>query len=166
MGTVDGIFKGGEMTKEKRIEIAEGLFKDEHEMLLVKGKAYAGEGDSLANFKRNAERLGLTKYQIWAVYFNKHVDSINNAIQQNPNCPVDESEGLRGRIVDARTYLSILQCLLEEDRWSVEMTARIKRGTDYWLDANQSCHGAVSKTPPAYREDGWSGDGIGSVDNV
>ena len=103
------------MTAEKRIEICTTLFDREIEMLTIKGKAYAGEGDSLANFKRNAERLDLTKYQIWAVYFNKHIDSINNAIQQSPDFPVDESESLLGRIVDARTYLGILQCLVEED---------------------------------------------------
>jgi len=103
------------MTVERRIDIANSLMDDELELLRVKGKAYAGTGDSLANFKRNAERLGLTPYQIWAVYFNKHIDSINNAIQQNPVFPVDESEGLRGRIADARTYLSILMCLLTED---------------------------------------------------
>ena len=118
------------MTAEKRIEICTTLFDREIEMLTIKGKAYAGEGDSLANFKRNAERLGLTKYQIWAVYFNKHVDSINNAIQQSPDSPVDSSEGMGSRIIDARTYLGILQCLMEEDQVEERITARVKYNAD------------------------------------
>jgi hypothetical protein len=103
------------MTIEKRMELVGELNKERMTTFELKGKAYAGEQDSLANFKRNAERLGLTKYQIWAVYFNKHIDSINNAIQQNPDAPVDNSEGIKSRIVDIHNYIDLLYCLLEED---------------------------------------------------
>lgn len=102
------------MTVEKRVQLIDELNKCAREVLLSKGKAYAGEGDSLANFKRNAERLGMSPFQIWAVYFNKHIDSINNAIAQNPDNPIDETEGLRGRIIDAKNYIEILYCLLIE----------------------------------------------------
>ncbi len=81
----------------------------------TKNKSYAGQGDTLANFKRNAEALGLTKYQIWLVYFNKHIDSVNNAIKDNPSNPVDASESLTGRIIDIIVYSAILYCLLYED---------------------------------------------------
>ena len=103
------------MTVEKRLELVKELFDEGIKVLIAKGNSYAGSGDSLANFKRNAERLGLTPYQILAVYWNKHVDSINNAIQQNPKAPIDHTEGLRGRIIDAKNYLDILYCLLVED---------------------------------------------------
>lgn len=104
------------MTVEKRLDIAHNIFADVDNLLLTKGKAYSSLNDSLANFYRNAERLGLTPFQIWAVYFNKHIDSINNAIQYNPSNPVDSSEGLEGRIRDAITYLTILECLLIEQK--------------------------------------------------
>lgn len=105
------------MTIEERQEIVQGIYNEAGEIMLSKGKSYAGTGlDSLANFKRNAERLGLTPYQIWAVYFNKHVDSINSAIQGNPNAPVDFSESLRGRILDVINYATILECLLQETK--------------------------------------------------
>ncbi len=103
------------MTTQQRDTILAELVKEELDTYKQKGLAYAGTGDTLANFKRNAERLGLSKYQIWGVYFNKHIDSINNAVAQNPDAPVDKTEGLRGRIVDARNYLGILLCLLTED---------------------------------------------------
>ena len=103
------------MNFKDRLTISKELFNESLKLLYSKGKAYASDSDSLANFKRNAERLSLTKYQIWGVYFNKHIDAINNAIGRSPTRPVDESEGLRGRILDAITCLFILQCLLTED---------------------------------------------------
>jgi len=103
------------MKIDERTQIAKNIFDEVLKISESKGKAYAGEGDSLANFKRNAERLGLSKYQVFGVYFNKHIDSINNAISQNPDKPVDKTEGLHGRIVDAVTYLCILDALLIED---------------------------------------------------
>lgn len=103
------------MTIEQRQEIVQGLYEEANQVMLAKGKSYAGTGlDSLANFKRNAERLGLSPFQIWAVYFNKHIDSINSAIQGNPNAPIDFSESLRGRILDVINYATILECLLNE----------------------------------------------------
>ena len=90
--------------------------KNASKFLLSKGKAYSGDGDALSNFKRNAERLGLSKYQVWLIYFMKHIDSICNAIKDNPEAPSDQTEGLHGRIVDAENYLDILECLLTEDK--------------------------------------------------
>lgn len=103
------------MTVEERLNIASELNNRGREILEAKGHSYAGNGDSLANFKRNAERLGLSKYQIWGVYFNKHIDSINTAIQDNPTKPNDKTEGIEGRVIDAKNYLDILICLLRED---------------------------------------------------
>lgn len=87
------------------------------ELLKKKGESYSGEGDAFANFKRNAERLGLSKYQIWAVYCAKHLDSIFNAIKRTPTCPMDtsEAEGVQGRIDDAINYLELLSGMLHED---------------------------------------------------
>ena len=70
------------MTLENRQALAEALFEDCLQLLRDKGEAYSGKKDALANFKINAERMGLSKYQIWAVYFNKHIDSINNATRK------------------------------------------------------------------------------------
>lgn len=103
------------MTIQDRQMVAEGVFNGCKDILLSKGKAYSGEDDVLSNFKLNAERLNLTKYQVWAIYFNKHIDSILNAIKVSPASPVDESEGLSGRITDVINYAVILQALLIED---------------------------------------------------
>lgn len=104
------------MKHEIRLTLIDTLNAEVRQVLNEKSLAYAGDGgDTLANFKRNAERLGLTKYQIWGVYFNKHIDSINNAIMQHPDGPIDRSEGLKSRIIDVKNYIDILYCLLAED---------------------------------------------------
>lgn len=100
------------MTVEDRQIIFSAIFDECKKTMIAKGKSYAGTEDSLANFKRNAERLGMTPFQVWAIYFNKHIDSINNAIKENPEHPVDSSESIRGRIIDTINYATILECLL------------------------------------------------------
>jgi hypothetical protein len=103
------------MIVEERLRLVDELNSESRDILLSKGKAYASNNDTLANFKRIAERFDISKYIVWGVYFNKHIDSINNAILHNPTHPKDESEGLKGRIIDAKNYLDILYCLLSED---------------------------------------------------
>lgn len=103
------------MTLEDRQSLATDLLASCLLLLKDKGEAYSGKEDVLNNFKENGKKLGLSKYQIWAVYANKHIDSINNAIKYNPNKPIDKTEGLRGRIIDAINYLIILESLLQED---------------------------------------------------
>ena len=103
------------MKHDERARLTDYLFKVASEMGNKKNKSYADREDTLANFKRIANKLGLTKYQIWSVYFNKHIDSINNAIKDNPDLPVDASESIEGRLIDVIVYSTILYCLLYED---------------------------------------------------
>jgi hypothetical protein len=79
-----------------------------------KAKAYAGDGDTFANFK-NGGGIRLTKYQVWAILFHKHIDAIFNAIIADPLRPVEKTESLLGRIIDAINYLRILAGMLYED---------------------------------------------------
>jgi len=105
------------MKPEDREEIVKILHEIEVELRVGKANAYAGKtnNDTLGNFKRNAERWGMTKYQTWGIYFGKHIDTIEQAIKENPETPTDPTEGLLGRINDARVYLEILACMLTED---------------------------------------------------
>lgn len=47
------------------------------DLLIAKGAEYAGDGDRLINFKRNAIKNGQTVLETWQTYWGKHVDSIN-----------------------------------------------------------------------------------------
>lgn len=105
---------------DERTKVVGELLNEAIETAYNKGKAYSGSEDSLDNFKRNAKNLGLTKYQVLSVYMNKHIDSINNAIKEHPDFPEDATEGMRGRIIDAINYLTILWSLIQEDLWTRE----------------------------------------------
>jgi cyclopropane fatty-acyl-phospholipid synthase-like methyltransferase len=76
----------------------------------TKGHDYAGEEDALSNFKRNADRLGLTPIQVWGVYFHKHLDAIETYVREG-GVP---SEPIEGRIQDAILYLYLLRGLISE----------------------------------------------------
>lgn len=103
------------MTPQEREELFTQLQKEERELLSSKGADYSGKTDCLANFKINAERLGMTKYQILLIYLMKHIDSILNAVKGSPEAPMTYSESIHSRVLDARNYLGLLECLLVED---------------------------------------------------
>jgi hypothetical protein len=63
-----------------------------------------GADDCLANFKRVAERAGLTPGQVWTVYFLKHVDAIASAMSK-PS--IEQAEPMEGRFADALNYLKL-----------------------------------------------------------
>jgi hypothetical protein len=85
-------------------------------VLESKGNEYQADLDVFSNFKTNAEKLGMSPYQIWAIYFNKHVESINNAIKKSPNNPDAQelAEPFEGRIVDAIAYLLLLNGMTKQ----------------------------------------------------
>jgi hypothetical protein len=99
----------------------EELFKDCFNLLDRKGADYSGVIDRFENFKKNGERLGLTKYQVWSVYFGKHIDAIFNSIKRDPNNPQVESEPLEERFKDAICYLALAAGMLKEDKDSPEV---------------------------------------------
>ena len=105
------------MTPQEREELFDTMNQEERKLLSSKGADYSSVGDCLSNFKLNAERLGLGKYQVWAIYCMKHLDSIFNAIKKTPMSPYAslKSESIHTRINDARNYLGLLECLLVED---------------------------------------------------
>lgn len=58
-------------------------------ILIAKGTEYAGDGDRLANFKRNAEKNGQTIFECWQIYWSKHIDSINSYMVRVKNRAVE-----------------------------------------------------------------------------
>lgn len=103
------------MTTEQRKEIVSDMFAKAIAVIEDKGKAYSGDTDTLSNFKIIAQQSGITKYEVWYVYFMKHMLAISNSIKDSPEFPVEKTESMSGRIMDAINYLTILQCMLEED---------------------------------------------------
>jgi hypothetical protein len=112
--------------KDDFFQIVENAHRRNLDLMSSKGAAYSGSDDVFANFKRNADRLGLTQYQVWLVYFLKHIDAITNAVKTNPDHPVDKSEGLEGRVDDAENYLKLLRGMLAESSGNVSKTKTYK----------------------------------------
>lgn len=91
----------------------EALLTDVRLMRDTKGKEYAGPKDRFDNFNRLAQRMGLKREQVWQVYFTKHWDAIESYIRDGQTY---STEGIRGRIVDAITYLTLLAGMIHEDQ--------------------------------------------------
>jgi hypothetical protein len=106
------------MTRDKLQENIEQLTEKVTQMLAAKGPEYQHGENVFSNFETNANDLGLSRYQIWSVYFSKHVKSIINAIKNNPDNPgkAKLSEEYQGRIVDAIAYLHLLNAMIEEEK--------------------------------------------------
>lgn len=103
------------MNRYQFSKLVQEFENDVAEILGIKGESYASEDDVLHNFKDNAARLGLEPFQIWAVYFNKHVCAIFKAIKSNPKFPEDTSEGFVSRLEDAAAYIKLGHALYQED---------------------------------------------------
>ena len=111
------------MKFEDRVKIFEENFKETQHIGETKGKSYAGHAvtaDTLSNFKRAAEKAGITKYRAWSVFVNKHLDAIDNSIKNiQPDdtigIPIEVSEGLHSRIIDSIVFLNLLDCMIIED---------------------------------------------------
>ena len=81
----------------------------------LKGGEYSGDYDRLANFRRNAERLGLTMETVWAVYAAKHWDALTQYIQDmNTKKTRTRLESIEGRVDDLLVYLILFKCMLQE----------------------------------------------------
>jgi hypothetical protein len=100
------------MTQEQITNIAEQIFAECLELRKVKGKDYSESNeDILINFKKAADKFGMTPYQILGVYMDKHYCAILNYIKNNGQ---SESEPIEGRINDAINYLILLRGLIED----------------------------------------------------
>lgn len=100
------------MTTTDYDNIADELFALARDIETAKRPGYTvGSADVLANFKRVADRAGISVGQAWAVYFLKHVDAITS-IMTKPELPVSEEPP--GRFADAVNYLRLGYAILKE----------------------------------------------------
>lgn len=100
------------MTFAQFDDFSTDLIKEILHMRDTKGKEYAGEKDRFDNFNRLSARTGLDRKTVWLVYFTKHMDAIESYIKNGREF---SNEKIRGRIIDAMTYLSLLAGMIEEE---------------------------------------------------
>lgn len=100
------------MKPQEQLAIFEKMISDERDLLLTKGKEYAGDEDALANFK-DGLGIGLDpKQKLW-VYLSKHISSIASYIKNGKEF---SNEPIESRIADARNYLGLLYMLIHEEK--------------------------------------------------
>lgn len=99
------------MTFEEFDKFQDELWKECVKMRDTKGKEYANSANRFANFNRLAESLGLTNIQVAWVYAAKHLDSIAQFCRTQQT---HSTEPIRGRIVDAMVYLSLIAGMIHE----------------------------------------------------
>lgn len=104
------------MTFDQFNEYQAKLLEEVVGMKDTKGKEYAHSKDRFANFNRLAEELGLSNLVVAWVYTKKHLDAICNYVCETRygKEPTKLSEPIRGRIVDAITYLTLIGGMIEE----------------------------------------------------
>ena len=95
--------------------LMEQTFDRIRELTKKKGGEYSGDSDRLANFRRNAERLGLDMETIWAVYAAKHWDAIMQYIaDERAELERPRIEPISGRVDDLLVYLLLFKAMLAE----------------------------------------------------
>ena len=103
-------------TPEQYAEIVLYIKSEMDKLATVKGGEYTGgNADRLANFRRNADRLGLNMETVWAVYAGKHWDSLQtyvNDLEHGVDRP--RSESITGRAMDLIVYLTLFMAMNKE----------------------------------------------------
>lgn len=108
------------MTRGEFTHFQRGFMEQCVQVAKSKGNEYSGLEDTHANFKRLADKLGLTKEKVLMVYLAKHMDSIDSFIRNG----CDEAgltEPIQGRILDAVNYLTLLAAMFEPEDLSEQM---------------------------------------------
>ena len=114
--------------------IIKKTFETIQDLSTNKGHEYSGEDDALSNFKRNAERVGITPMQVWAVFAGKHYDSICTYIKESMSQEKRVlTEPIDGRIDDLITYLLLLKGLIH-DNDNISINTQYPPGMSLILD--------------------------------
>ena len=100
---------------EEYNRIVDETWNKVHQLSHLKGGEYAGDKDRLANFRRNAEALGLSMETVWAVYAAKHWDAIMQFVKDvATRTNRVRAEPIEGRIDDLIVYLLLFKAILAE----------------------------------------------------
>lgn len=109
---------------ERYTQLIDGTIETITKLSALKGGEYAGDHDRLANFRRNAARLGVPMETIWAVYAAKHWDAVQQFVMDlNLGRDRERMEPITGRVDDLIVYLILLKAILDERDTPKDLTA-------------------------------------------
>jgi len=96
-------------------ELCQQIQRDTTDILILKGREYAGSADRLANFKRNAELSGVDPLTVLHVYMAKHWDSFSTYVRDmQAKQPRELSEPNERRLHDLINYAVLAVALIQD----------------------------------------------------
>jgi nucleotide-binding universal stress UspA family protein len=96
-------------------QLIESEFDNIRNVRETKGREYAGEEDTLADFKEVAAEAGITPLQCWLTYVKKHQRAVDTFIREGSV----KSEAIEDRIRDIVVYHLLLLGLIEDMKHEV-----------------------------------------------
>jgi hypothetical protein len=101
------------MTQKEFIETKKYILEKALDIMDAKQPEYTNKSiDVLNNFKQTAKSIGIQPMEVWAVFFNKHIQAILSHAG-DPN--MHQAEPIDSRYADALNYLFLGFAMLVED---------------------------------------------------
>lgn len=95
----------------KNDQLAE-IFSDAIRILADKNADYSSSADRIRNFRKTAEKTGVSMEKVWLVYFSKGMDAIERYCRDGEL----SSEKIRERILDAMNYMALLWLIANDPK--------------------------------------------------
>lgn len=100
------------MTKKEFESIKKYMLSKSKHIMDLKQPEYTNQNeDVLQNFKQTAKAIGITPMQCWAVFLNKHLQSI---LSHAGDANLTHAEPIENRYADAINYLFLGIALVKE----------------------------------------------------
>ena len=101
------------MNQKEFIETRNYILEKAQDIMDAKQPEYTNKSiDVLNNFKSTAKSIGIQPMEVWAVFFNKHIQAILSH-SGDPN--MHQAEPIDSRYADALNYLFLGFAMLVED---------------------------------------------------
>lgn len=102
------------MNQKEFIETKKYILEKALDIMNAKQPEYTNKSiDVLHNFKSTAESIGITPMEVWAVFFNKHIQAI---LSHAGDPYMHQAEPIDSRYADALNYLFLGFAMLVEDQ--------------------------------------------------
>ena len=101
------------MNQKEFIETKKYILEKALDIMNAKQPEYTNKSiDVLHNFKSTAKSIGITPMEVWAVFFNKHIQAI---LSHSGDPSMHQAEPIDSRYADALNYLFLGFAMLVED---------------------------------------------------
>tara|TARA_R110002051_G_C8729875_1_gene497716 strand:- start:1868 stop:2206 length:339 start_codon:yes stop_codon:yes gene_type:complete len=100
------------MNKKEFESIKKYMLDKSKYIMDLKQPEYTNQSDDvLQNFKQTAKAIGITPMEVWAVFFNKHIQAI---LSHAGDVKLTHAEPIDNRYADAINYLFLGIALIKE----------------------------------------------------